>query len=178
MFATSLDLNMGYYHILLTPAAARLCTVVFPWGKYIYKRLPMGLCNSPDVFQEKMSELMVGLEFVRAYLDDILIFSKSFEDHLEHLEAVFTRLNEAGLKINASKSHFCVPEVQYLGYVINSKGIQLSMKKVKAILNIATPKNRRQLRGFIGMVNYYRDMWCKRAHILAPLSKMTSTKVK
>ena len=60
MYATSLDLNMGYYHILLTPNARRLCTVVLPWGKYEYMRLPMGLCNSPDIFQEKMSELMTG----------------------------------------------------------------------------------------------------------------------
>ena len=63
MYATSLDLNMGYYHILLTPFARRLCTVVLPWGKYEYCRLPMGLCISPDIFQEKMSELMAGLEF-------------------------------------------------------------------------------------------------------------------
>ena len=73
LFATSLNLNMGYYHILLTPNSARLCTVVLPWGKYEYVRLPMGLCNSPDIFQEKMSELMTGLEFARAYLDDLLI---------------------------------------------------------------------------------------------------------
>ncbi len=91
MWATSLDLNMGYYHILLTPNASRLCTVVLPWGKYEYLRLPMGLCNSPDIFQEKMSELMIGLEFARAYLDDLLIISKgSFQEHLEHLEQVLT----------------------------------------------------------------------------------------
>ena len=63
MWATSLDLNMGYCHILLTSNASRLCTVVLPWGKYEYLRLPMGLCNSPNIFQEKMSELMYGLEF-------------------------------------------------------------------------------------------------------------------
>ena len=62
IYATSLDLNMGYYHITLTPFSQRLCTIVLPWGKYSYQRLPMGLKNSPDIFQEKMSELMVGLE--------------------------------------------------------------------------------------------------------------------
>ncbi len=104
MFATSLDLNMGYYHLSLTPNASRLCTVVLPWGKYEYLRLPMGLCNSPDIFQEKMSELMIGLEFARAYLDDLLIISKTdFIEHLEHLEVALNRLSEAGLKINASK---------------------------------------------------------------------------
>src|SRR5215211_8755320 len=87
MWATSLDLNMGYYHILLTPNASRLCTVVLPWGKYEYLRLPMGLCNSPDIFQEKMSELMVGLEFARAYLDELLLISKGDLDvHLNQLE--------------------------------------------------------------------------------------------
>ena len=68
-YATSLDLTMGYYCIALTPEASKLCTVVLPWGKYEYLKLPMGLCNSPDIFQEKMIELMEGLEFVRAYLD-------------------------------------------------------------------------------------------------------------
>ena len=179
MWATSLDLNMGYYHIELTPNASRYCTVVFPWGKYEYLRLPMGLCNSPDIFQEKMNSLMSTLNFVRAYLDDILVISKnSFNEHLEHLEQVFTRLQAAGLKINASKSAFCKAELEYLGYLISRQGVQPSMKKVEAILKLETPKTRKQLRGFIGMVNYYRDVWPKRSHILAPLTALTSVKVK
>ena len=130
LYATSLDLNMGYYHILLTPEASKLCTVVFPWGKYEYLRLPMGLCNSPDIFQEKMSDLMEGLEFARAYLDDLLIVSKtSFEEHLDHLEQVLNRLAEAGLKVNVTKSSFCKDQLEYLGYIINRKGIQPAMKK-------------------------------------------------
>ena len=145
-YATSLDLNMGYYHIELTPNSSRLCTIVLPWGKYEYLRLPMGLCNSPDIFQEKMSELMQGLEFARAYIDDLLVVSKGgFETHLEHLERVFTRLAEAGLKINASKSHFCCDELEYLGYLINRKGVRPTMKKVEAISKIATPTTRKQL---------------------------------
>ena len=83
-FATSLDLNMGYYHIELTPESSRLCTVVLPWGKYEYLRLPMGLCNSPDIFQEKMSELMAGLDFARAYIDDLLVVTQgNFTTHLD-----------------------------------------------------------------------------------------------
>ena len=178
-YATSLDLNMGYYHIELTPNASRLCTIVLPWGKYEYLRLPMGLCNSPDIFQEKMSDLMVGLEFARAYIDDLLIVSKgNFETHLDHLEQVLTRLAEAGLKVNATKSSFCCNELEYLGYLINNEGVRPTMKKVEAISNIAPPKTRKQLRSFIGMVNYYRDMWPKRSHYLAPLSILTSNNVK
>lgn len=179
LFATTLDLNMGYYHILLSPNSSRLCTIVFPWGKYEYLRLPMGLCNSPDIFQEKINDLMDGLEFVRAYLDDVLIPTKnSFEEHLEQLEKVLTRLQSAGLKVNASKSKFCQDRLEYLGYVITRDGIQPNMKKVEAILKIDTPKTRKQLRGFIGLVNYYRDLYPKRSHILAPLSSLTSAKVK
>jgi hypothetical protein len=109
--ATSLDLNMGYYHIRLTPYASSLCTVVLPWGKYEYLRLRMGLYISPDIFQEKMIELMYGLEFARAYLDDLLVVSKdTFENHVTHFEEVFTRLASAGLKFNASVRN--IPHVQ------------------------------------------------------------------
>ena len=177
--ATSLDLNMGYYHIELTPFSKQLCTIVLPFGKYEYQRLPMGLCNSPDIFQEKVSELMDGLEFVRAYIDDILItMSTTFEDHLIKLEQVFKRLKQAGLKVNAKKSFFGKPEIEYLGYWITRYGIQPVAKKVQALLTVAEPKSKKELRRFIGMVNYYRDMWIRRSHVLAPLTRLTSKEVK
>ena len=125
MWVTAMDLNMGYYHIVLNPNARRLCTIVLPWGKYEYLRLPMGLCNSPDIFQERMGELMSGLEFARAYIDDLLVLSNStFEDHLEKVEKVLTRLLEAGLKVNISKSDLARTELEYLGYWITREGIK------------------------------------------------------
>jgi hypothetical protein len=141
MYATSLDLNMGYYHMLLTPFSSRLCTIVLPWGKYEYCRLPMGLSTSPDVFQEKMSELMSGLEFSWACLDDLLILSteKGFEKHLDKLELVLTRLQEAGLKISAVKSFFAQTNLEYLGYNTSREGLRPSQKKVEAILQIKAP---------------------------------------
>ena len=94
-YASALDLNMGYYTIRLDPDAQKLCTIVLPWGKYKYKRLPMGLAGSPDIFQEKMSDLMRGLEFVRCYLDDVLIISTStFEEHLQKVEMCFQRIED------------------------------------------------------------------------------------
>ena len=145
-YATSLDLNMGYYHIELTPHSKQLCTIVLPWGKYEYQRLPMGLCNSPDIFQEKMGTLMHDLEHVRAYIDDLLILtSGSYEDHLEKLSEVFRRIREAGLKVNANKSFFARGELEYLGYWITRKGIQPVTKKIDAIHNIAPPTNKKEL---------------------------------
>ena len=85
-YATALDLNMGYYTIRLDPDASKICTIILPWGKYSYLRLPMGVACSPDIFQAKMSELMGTLEFVRTYIDDLLCITKgSLDDHLSKL---------------------------------------------------------------------------------------------
>jgi RNase H-like domain found in reverse transcriptase/Integrase zinc binding domain/Reverse transcriptase (RNA-dependent DNA polymerase) len=170
---------MGYYHIELSPNSKRLCTIVLPWGKYEYQRLPMGLCNSPDIFQEKMSTLMQDLEFVRAYIDDLLCITKGdWYDHLDKLDAVLQRLQQAGLKVNAKKSFFGKDELEYLGYMITRTSIEPVPKKVKAILAINEPKTVRDVRRFVGMVNYYRDFWIRRSEILAPLTKLCSKTTK
>ena len=178
-YGTSLDLNMGYYHIELSPNSKRLCTIVLPWGKYEYQCLPMGLCNSPDIFQEKMNVLMQDLEYVQAYIDDLLILSAGdWQDHLDKVDEVLTRLKNAGLKVNAKKSFFGRGELEYLGYWITREGIQPVPKKVDAIQAIKTPANKKDLQKFIGMVNYYRDMWIRRSHLLAPLTKLCSKEAK
>jgi hypothetical protein len=139
-FATALDLNMGYYTIRLDPDASKICTIIFPWGKYSYKQLPMGIAGSPDILQGKMSELMESLEYVRAYLDDLLCISKlSLKDHLEKLEEVLRQLRDAGLKINVAKLTFCTLEIEYLGYVLTRDGIKPQSNKVEAILAIKLP---------------------------------------
>ena len=140
-YTTLLDLNMGYYHIKLDPESSRLCTIVLPWGKYEYLKLPMGLCNSPDIFQEKMNELFAGFDYVRAYIDDLLIITKgSFEEHLKQLDTVLEKLETAGLKINASKSCFAAHELEYLGFWISRDGIQPLSAKVDAIKKMAKPQ--------------------------------------
>ena len=178
-YATSLDLNMGYYHIKLCPFSRKLCTIVLPWGKYEYQKLPMGLCNSPDIFQEKMNDLFAGLDYVRAYIDDLLIISNgTFEDHLQKISKALKILQKAGFKINAEKSFFAKGELDYLGFKITREGIMPLPDKVEAIKNIAVPQTKKQLRSFIGLINYYRDMWKHRSDILTPLSSMTSKQAK
>jgi hypothetical protein len=139
-YATALDLNMGYYTITLDPDASKICIIIFPWGKYSYKRLPMGITGSSDIFQGKMLELMETLEYVRAYLGNLLCISKlSLEDHLEKLEEVLRQLWDAGLKVNAAKLTFCTLEIEYLGYVLIRDGIKPQNNKVQAILAIKPP---------------------------------------
>jgi hypothetical protein len=116
---------MGYYTIRLDPDASKICTIIFHWGKYSYKRLPMGIAGSLDIFQGKMSELMETLEYVRAHLDDLLCISKlSLEDHLDKLEEVLRQICDAGLKVNAAKLAFYALEIEYLGYVLTRDGIK------------------------------------------------------
>jgi hypothetical protein len=123
-YATLLDLNMGYYTIRLHPDSQKLCTIVTPFGKYQYLRLPMGISYSPDIFQEKMSDLMQCFDFVRTYLDDILVISGgTLDDHLEKMEVFFKILSDKGLRVNAQKSTFRAEEVEYLGYWISEPGI-------------------------------------------------------
>jgi hypothetical protein len=167
-YATTLDLNMGYYTIRLDFTSTKMCTIIFPWGKYSYQRLPMGFAGSADIFQAEMANLMAALEYVRAYIDGLLVITKSsHDDHLSKLEQVFIQLCDAGL--NVAKSFFCAQETEYLGYILIRGGINPQPKKVQAILMLNPPKSVKELGCFLGMVQYYRDMWAKRSEMLAPL---------
>lgn len=172
-YATALDLNMGYYTLRLDPRSSEICTIILPWGKYRYKRLPMGMSTSPDIFQEKMSELFEDLEFARVYIDDLLCLTKStFQDHLKKLEVILNRLRQKGLKVNVAKSTFLATQIEYLGYLITRDGIKPLEQKVQAILQLEKPTTLRELRRMLGMVQYYRDIWEKRSHVLAPLTDL------
>ncbi len=104
-YATALDLNMGYYTIRLDPMASEMCTIIFPWGKYSYKRLPMGFGGSADIFQAQIMDLMASLQFLQAYMEDLLIFTREILDkHLRKMKTVLTRSRDVGLKVHATKS--------------------------------------------------------------------------
>ncbi len=111
------------------------------------------------------------MEYVRAYIDDLLVITKgSHHDHLDKLEQVFIRLHDAGLKVNAAKLFFCAQETGYLGYILTIGGIKPQPKKVQAILALNPPNSIKELQRFLGMAQYYRDMWSKRSEMLAPLT--------
>jgi hypothetical protein len=150
-----------------------MCTIIFPWGKYSYNRLPMGFGGSADIFQAQMMDLMSSLDYVRAYIDDLLIITRgTLDDHLSKIETVLTRLRDAGLKVNAAKLFFCTHEIEYLGYILTREGITPQPKKVQAILALTPANNVKELSQFLGMVQYYWDMWVKRSEMLAPLSDL------
>jgi hypothetical protein len=114
-----------------------------------------------------------------AYIADILVLIHSDQkDHIAKLDLVFERIQEAGLKVNALKSFFGKDAIEYLGYWITGKGIQPLPKMVKALQNLVPPTTKQELRCFIGLINYYHDMWSKRSHILSPLASLTSKQAK
>ena len=172
-FATAIDLNMGYYTVRLDPLSQNICTIVLPWGKYSYLRLPMGIACAPDIFQAKMSDLMYTLEFVRTYLDDLLCITKgSFNDHLLKVGEVLEKLKSAKLRVNVKKSSFALHEIEYLGYLLTREGIKPQPGKVSAILNLKEPTSVKTLRSFLGMVQYYRDIRRTISHMVAPLTDL------
>ena len=106
-YATSLDLNTRYYNIRLINQASNLWTIIPPWGKYKYKRMSIGICNSPEIFQEKMNNCFCGFEFIRSYIDKLLIITKGdWSNHLNKLELLLKKLKYNGLKCNTEKSFF------------------------------------------------------------------------
>jgi len=168
-YAMALDLNIGYYTIRLDPKVVEMFAIIFPWGKY-----SMGYAGSADIFQAEMMDLMEALEYVRAYIDGLLVITTrgTLEDHLEKLGEVLRRLREEGLKVNAAKLFFCTHEIEYLGYILTRGGIKPQQKKVQAILTLNLLNNVKELRHFLGKVQYYCDMWAKRSEMLTPLSDL------
>ena len=141
-YASSLDLNMGYYRIRLSKQSSNLCTIILLWGKYRYKRLPMGVSNSSYILQGEMNKIFCGFEFIRAYIDCLLIITKGdFSDHLEKMELTFQKLQDSELKWNIEKSSFGKTGMEYLGFWVTRTGIQPVNKKVESIVNMTPAKN-------------------------------------
>jgi hypothetical protein len=135
---------------------SEICTIIFPWGKFSYKRLPIGFGGSTNIFQAQMMDLVASLEYVQAYIEDLLIIMRGIlDDHLSKMETVLTRLCDAGLKVNAAKSSFCIHEIEYLGYILTREGIKPQPKKAQAILALSPPNNVKELKHFLRMVQYY-----------------------
>ena len=166
---------MGYYTISVSPASQDMTTIVTEFGKFRYNRLPMGMCASGDIFQAKVDRLLGDIKGVKTYIDDILVLSKdSFEKNIEQMIIKFGRLRAAGLKVNALKFSFGLKEIPYMGYVITREGIKTDPKKMQGIMDLGRPATSTEARALVGMVQYYRDMWPRQYHILAPLTEAAS----
>ncbi|KAJ8522207.1 hypothetical protein ON010_g17725 [Phytophthora cinnamomi] len=174
---STLDANMGYFARRLAPQSRSVTAFCVPFGKFQFKRLPMGISTAPDEYQSCMERILGDLPFVIVYLDDVLIFSENETEHLEHLRIVFERLRQYDVTLNASKCKILRESVDYLGFTLTANGIQPQKKKIEAIQQIAEPRNKKELRRFLGMITYYREMVPNKSALTARLNRLTSKKV-
>ena len=131
---TTLDLRHGYYHISLSENSKTKTAFVTPSGKYQFEAVPFGLAQAPAYFQQLISMVLQGCsDFAMVYLDDIIIFSKNEAEHIRHIEVIFQKLKEAGLKLKESKCDFFKKEIHYLGHLVSDKGIYPLPEKLDTI---------------------------------------------
>ena len=144
---------------------------IVPWGHYEFKRLPFGLQGAPATFQRLMDSVLQGLDRTRVccYLDDVLVISNTFEDHLATLKAVFERFRRADLHLKPSKCQFLLSECVFLGYVLSKDGLRVDSSKIEDILRMARPKDKSAVRRFLGLTGYWRRFIKGYASIARPL---------
>ena len=153
-----LNLISSYHHIALDNDAIKKTAFVMPLGKHKYLKVTFGLAQTAAYFQNLMNKVLNGLHFTLAYLDDVIIFSESAEQHLKHIQIVLARLKQAKLQLKKSKCFFFKQEIHYLGHLLMMKGMDPQSEKVNAISEMKPPKNQKGVREFWGMAGYYRNL--------------------
>lgn len=175
-YFSSIDLSQGYYQVPMKKADIEKTAFTTRQGQFEFLRMPMGLSSGPATFQRLMHSILRNENWKQCliYLDDVLIFGRTLEEHNQRLKVVLQRFREAHLKLSPEKCRFLRQEVEYLGHVINEKGISPSLSKVEKIKTWPKPKNPEELRTFLGLCGYYRRHIQGYANIVAPLEQLCS----
>lgn len=170
-----LDLASGYWQVAMDPKDKEKMAFVTTHGFYQFKVMPFGLCNAAATFERLMENVLAGLNFeiCLLYIDDIIVYSKDFHSHVNHLDVVLQQLQEAGLKVSPKKCDFFKDQVAFLGHIVSQEGISTSPDKVSAIKEWPVPKSVTDVRSFLGTCSYYRRFIKQFTDIARPLHKLT-----
>ena len=179
-YVTKFDLLKGFWQVPLTDRAKEVSAFATPHGLYQYKVMPFGMKNSPATFQRLVNNVICGLDGCDAYIDDVIIYSDSWNDHLQRIRNFFDRLSKAKLTVNLAKTEFCHATVTFLGHLVGQGQVKPLEAKVSAISEFPVPKCKRQLMRFLGMAGYYRKFCKNFSDIAEPLTNLLkkSTKFK
>ncbi|KAK7909592.1 hypothetical protein WMY93_014276 [Mugilogobius chulae] len=172
---STMDLQHGYWQVELEDCDREKTAFTTGSGLYHFKVMPMGLTNAPATCQRLMEMVLRGLPWKTClvYLDDVLIYSRTFDEHLAHLEEVFCRLQTSGLKLNPSKCSFAQQQVQFLGHIVSGQGVQPDPRNVSSVQNWPIPRTATEVRAFLGLCSYYRKFIRGFAHRSVPLHALT-----
>jgi hypothetical protein len=171
---SKLDLRQGFHQIRMHPDDIPKTAFRTHQGHYEFRVMPFGLCNAPSTFQAAMNNLLQPFlrKFVTVFFDDILVYSFSLEDHLQHLEYVFTTLLKGGYFLKQSKCLLAQRQLEYLGHVVSASGVCPEPSKIQAMVDWPLPTNITALRGFLGLTGFYRKFIQGYASIAAPLNSL------
>ncbi|UYV76601.1 hypothetical protein LAZ67_14001425, partial [Cordylochernes scorpioides] len=173
-FYSSMDLQSGYWQIDVEESDREKTAFITPDGLYEFKVMPFGLCNAPATFERMIDNLLKGLKWTicLCYLDDIIVFSDGFEEHLRRLQLVLNCLKKAGLCLNSKKCKFGAKTITVLGHEVSENGIRPDQEKIRAVRDFATPRSLKEVRSFLGLSSYYRRFIPNYAHVAQPLNNL------
>ena len=177
-FVSTFDMLKGYWQVPLTQRAREISAFVTPSGLYQYKVMPFGMKNAPATFQRMVNKLVRDIDGCEGYIDDVVIFSDNWSDHIRQIERFFQIMREAKLTINLMKSEFGKATVKYLGHIVGQGQVRPLDAKIQTIVKYPIPTSRKELARFLGMAGYYRNFCLNFSQIAAPLTNLLSKKVK
>ena len=177
-YFSSLDLVRGYYQVSMSPESKPYTSFVTSSGQWQFCRMPFGLCNAPATFQRLMNSFLSSFPVNRVlvYLDDLLVISKTFQEHLDMLDEVFKALNTHGLKVKPGKCQLFQNSVKFLGHIVSSEGLSPLPENIQAVLDFKPPRTIKSVQRFLGMVNFYRRFIPNCSVILKPITALLKSK--
>ena len=177
-FVSTFDMLKGYWQVPLTQRAREISAFVTPSGLYQYKVMPFGMKNAPATFQRMVNKLVRDIDGCEGYIDDVVIFSDNWSDHIRQIKRFFQIMGEAKLTINLMKSEFGKATVKYLGHIVGQGQVRPLDAKIQTIVKYPIPTSRKELARFLGMAGYYRNFCLNFSDIAAPLTNLLGKKVK